>query len=60
MDMQLQSKAAQTQQANVKTQQALGDALNTVQMQIDATGAEYAKQGLSVDEYNINTDLKYV
>jgi len=29
-------------------------------MQIDATGAEYAKQGLSVDEYNINTDLKYV
>lgn len=60
MDMQLQSRAAQTQQANVKTQQALGDALNSVQMQIDATGAEYAKQGLSVDEYNINTDLKYV
>ena len=60
MDMQLQSRAAQTQQANAKTQQALGDALNSVQMQIDATGAEYAKQGLSVDEYNINTDLKYV
>lgn len=60
MDMQLQSKAAQSQQANVKTQQALGDALNSVQMQIDAVGTEYAKQGLTVDEYNINTDLKYV
>ena len=60
MDMQLQSKAAQAQQANVKTQQALGDALNSVQMQIDAVGDEYAKQGLTVDEYNINTDLKYV
>lgn len=60
MDMQLQSRAAQAQQANVKTQQALGDALNSVQMQIDAVGDEYAKQGLTVDEYNINTDLKYV
>ena len=60
MDMQLQQRAAQAQQANVKTQQALGDALNTVQMQLDATGAEYAKQGLPVDEYNIDTDLKYV
>ena len=29
-------------------------------MQIDAVGDEYAKQGLTVDEYNINTDSKYV
>lgn len=60
LDMSLQSKAASAMQMQTKNQQALGSALNRTQMQIDAMGAEYAKQGLPVDEYNIDTDLKYV
>lgn len=60
MDLYLQQKAASTVQQGIKNQQALGDALNQHQMQIDAMGDAYAKQGLTVDEYNINTDLKYV
>lgn len=60
MDMMIQQRAASAQAQQRQNQEALSNELDTTQMQIDEMGNEYGKQGLVVDEYNIDDNLKYV